>query len=137
MMDANKSFPSSFSAAEATLSLGGSEASAVFTFDRMGQVVAASMSGRSAQAPAAAAATTAAAAGTAQRGAGSVAVPAAGGQRSGAAAPVLLYYRRHRQLCGMMVPGEMEVATGGESFAHFDVASLSAWESLEGARPLS
>lgn len=121
--------------------MGGSEASAVFTFDGIGQIVAASMSGRSPLTPAAASAA-AGTAGTAQRGAGSVAVPS-GGQRSGSAAPTLLYYRRHRQLCGMMVPGEMEVATGGsreaggESFAHFDVASLSAWESLEGVRPPS
>ncbi|PRW59624.1 hypothetical protein C2E21_1357 [Chlorella sorokiniana] len=128
--------------AEATLSLSGSEASAVYTFDRLGQIVAASMSGRSPQAPAAAAATAAGTAGAAQRGAGSVAVPP-GGQRSDAGAAILIYYRRHGRRCGMMVPGEIEAVAGGsrdaggESFAHFDVASLSAWESLEGAPPLS
>lgn len=122
--------------------MSGSEASAVFTFDRLGHIVTASMSGRSPQAPAAAAAAGASAAGAAQRGAGSMAVPA-GGQRSDAAAATLLYYRRHGRQCSMMVPGEIEAVAGGsrdiggESFAHFDVASLSAWDSLEGAPPLS
>ena len=71
-----------------------------------------------------------------------MAVPA-GGQRTDAAAATLFYYRRHGRRCGMMVPGEIEAVAGGsrdiggESFAHFDVASLSAWDSLEGAPPLS
>ncbi|KAI7839903.1 hypothetical protein COHA_006383 [Chlorella ohadii] len=128
--------------AEATLSVSGSEATVVYTFDRLGQIVAASTSGRSSQAPAAASPGAAATAGAAQRGAGSVAVPAAG-SRGDAGSATLLYYRQHAQRCGMMVPGEIEVVAGGsrdaggESFAHFDVASLSAWESLEGAPPLS
>ncbi len=134
--------PSLLPEAEATLSVSGSEATAVYTFDRLGQIVAASTSGRSSQAPAAASPGAAATAGAAQRGAGSVAVPAAG-SRGDAGSATLLYYRQHAQRCGMMVPGEIEVVAGGsrdaggESFAHFDVASLSAWESLEGAPPLS
>ena len=113
--------------------MGGSQASAVFTFSRAGHIVMASIG-------AGAASTAAAAAAAAPRGAGSVAVPSSSQQPSPSPANVV-YYRQYQERCGMLVPVEIEAAaTGGgdaagNSYAHFDAVALSAWESLEGAPP--
>lgn len=123
------------SSAEAIVRGDGSEASAIYHFDRMGRIIKASLASPSTGGRAGAGLPQFIAA--ASRGAGSLAGSAAtgatGASGSSTSSPaVVLYYRQHQQRCGMLVPTELEACWGEEaSFLHCDVVDVSAWGSLD------